>query len=147
MEAKNIGEQKGGNQSKGKDGAVVTPYPDISFQRSTSDTAKAALVIAIISALLTAALYFNSRGQINNVADNVGQLDKQVSAKVADLEQRMDKFADLPEQVRKQALLDAVQEMSIRAEFLGKNIQDKAQREKLQQIEGLLKEMGQGLGK
>jgi predicted N-acetyltransferase YhbS len=132
------------------------PRLDLSFTRSTREIAAAALVGAIIAVVTLVVIFFAFRQDVTNYGKQIEALDNKLTERVnglrsdmdkrvTALEERIDNIKNLPEQVRRQILMDTVREMGARVDFLRSQAKDGQLKEKLDGLESSLNEVEKSL--
>ena len=129
-----------GRPGDGKSGSQAT-----AMATTSRDMSKVAVIVSLLVVILLIIFFFGMNRNIAGLTDevrNLGELRNQVG----DLDQRMVKMEqELPVQVKRMIALDMVNEMAMKAAYLGNTLDGEASRDKMQTILQSLKEVRQEL--
>ncbi len=132
--------------------APTDPPLDLSFVRTARNTSSVAVVLALVALFVTGLIYFNMPKMIEQKTSNLASATEALRGRVAGVEQNvaaqsqtLEELKNLPETVRRQVLLDSVNELSSRSQALADRIETPAQRDKLLQITTILNDVQQSL--
>ncbi len=131
------------------------PPLDLSFVRSTKQVANIAFLLSLAALFLAGLIFFRLQGKLS---DNTGDLRKEIKTygKVADsmkdsnaqivsrmdaLEKKLASYEDMPKLMRRQMLMEMLNELKQKTDFLGEQIEDEKLKEKVGQIHTLLQEV------
>ncbi len=130
--------------------AAETPAP--APAKAGKDMGKAALFISILTVLLLVVFFYALNRNVAGLADEVQELG-QLRGQVATLDDKMVQFEDklkildtVPAIAKRTMLRSMVQDLSQRAAFISKEVEDENQSQQLQQAIELLDKVQQGFG-
>lgn len=111
------------------------------------DMSKVSMIVSLLVVLLLVIFFFGMNRNIAGLSDEVKSLGV-LRDDVATLDQRMVQMeTELPSQVKRMIAHDLVNEMAMKAAYLGNTLEDEAQRNKMQEILFSLKEVRDSLEK
>ncbi len=131
------------------------PPLDLSFLRTTKHVSNVAFLVALAALFIAGLVFFRLQGKL---ADHTGDLRAEVKQVVASvdamqqdngqllsrldaLEKKLADYEDVPKLMRRQMLMEIVSELKDKAAFLGGQLEDQAQVEKVRQIGVILQEL------
>ncbi len=128
----------------------VEKAPEEILREVKRDMGKVALIVSILAVMLMVVFYFSLKLTVGSMEKKVAELypvKKQVvvlDKTVGELQTRMAKLENLPEQTRKMIFANILDELSQKTQYLSSHMKG-AQREKLLRIENMLKELKRGM--
>lgn len=112
---------------------------------TSRDMSKVAVIVSLLVVVLLVIFFFGMNRNIAGLTDEVKSLGE-LRNEVSTLDERMVKMEqELPAEMKRMLALDMVNEMAMKAAYLGNTMDDEAQRDKMQAILQSLKEVRQNL--
>lgn len=111
------------------------------------DMSKVAMIVSFLAVILLVIFFFGMNRNIAGLTDEVKSLGV-LRQDVSNLDQRMVKMQEeMPSQVKRMIAHDLVNEMAMKAAYLGNTLEGEADREKMQSVLQTLKEVRGSLEK
>jgi len=109
------------------------------------DMSKVAMIVSLLAVILLVVFFFGMNRNIAGLTDEVRTLST-LREDVSNLDQRMVLMQEeMPSQVKRMIAYDLVNEMSMKASYLGDSLEDEGLRKKMQEIMQSLKSVREGL--
>jgi uncharacterized membrane-anchored protein YhcB (DUF1043 family) len=132
-----------------------TPPLDLSIMRGAKHVSNVAFLVALAALFIAGLVFFRLQGklvdhtgdlraEVKEVAASVDAMHQdngQLLSRLDALEKKLADYEDVPKLMRRQMLLEVVSELKDKAAFLGTQLDDEAQAEKVRQIGTLLQEL------
>lgn len=117
------------------------PVPNPGLADTHKDMSKVAMIISFLAVILLVIFFFGMNRNIAGLTDEVKSLGA-LRQDVSSLDQRMVKMQDeMPSQVKRMIAHDLVNEMAMKAAYLGNTLENEADRAKMQDVLQALKEV------
>ena len=123
----------------------VVPAPEVA--ETHRDMSKVAMIVSFLAVILLVIFFFGMNRNIAGLTDEVKSLGV-LRQDVSDLDQRMATMQqEMPSQVKRMIAHDIVNEMAMKAAYLGNSLENEADRAKMRQVLDNLKEVRGSLEK
>nr|WP_287410161.1 hypothetical protein [Pseudodesulfovibrio sp.] len=125
--------------------AVQSDEPTASMVEANRDMSKVAIIVSLLVGVLLIIFFFGMNRNIAGLTDEVKSLGV-LRDDVSSLDNRMvDMEKGIPVQIKKMIAHDMVNEMAMKAAYLGNTMDDELMRNKMQAVLNTLKEVRAGL--
>ena len=119
--------------------------PMSAMAETSRDMSKVAVIVSLLVVVLLVIFFFGMNRNIAGLTDEVKSLGE-LRQNVSGLDQKMAQMEEgLPTQVKRMLAQDLVNEMAMKAAYLGNTLDDETLRDKMQEILHSLKEVRQDL--
>lgn len=106
---------------------------------ASKDMSKMALIVSLLSFVLLVVLFFGLNRNIEGLTTEVSALSG-LRGEVEKIDARLLKLEDMPKQMKRMVMYNMSNDMAIDTAYLEAQVQDEAQKAKLQQIQQLIGE-------
>ena len=121
------------------------PSQSAAMVQTNRDMSKVAVIVSLLVVVLLVIFFFGMNRNIAGLTDEVKTLGS-LRQEVSTLDQRMLQMENgLPSQMKKVIAHDMINEMAMKAAYLGNTLEDEALRDKMQSVLNSLKEVRQEL--
>ena len=133
------------NDSSESDGVEQVSAPAQALADTQKDMSKVALIVSLLAVIVLVIFFFGMNRNIAGLTDEVKSLGV-LRESMSTLDQRMVQIQqEIPSQMKKMIAHDLVNEMAMKAAYLGNTLEDETQRNRMQKVLQTLKEVREGL--
>lgn len=133
------------NGSSESEGAEQVSTPVQGLADTQKDMSKVALIVSLLAVIVLVIFFFGMNRNIAGLTNEVKSLGV-LRENMSNLDQRMVQIQqEIPSQVKKMIAHDLVNEMAMKAAYLGNTLEDETQRGRMQEVLQTLKDVREGL--
>jgi len=137
--------EESGGEGVTNEETVQPEIPTTGMAEANRDMSKVAIIVSLLVGVLLIIFFFGMNRNIAGLTDEVKSLGA-LRDDVSSLDSRMvDMEKGIPVQIKKMIAHDLVNEMAMKAAYLGNNLDDEQMRNKMQDVLNTLKEVRSGL--